>query len=434
MEEHMKRQELAPTYNNVIETLRGDYIRRNEVLADFIQLLDKIDGNINIALDSKWGNGKTFFVKQLAVVLEFFRKKAFDQEIDIDLEEIVQHKSYLCDLNPEHTYIPIYYDAWMFDDHPDPILSLMYSIISNGYIESDPTVKHKLREKVAALTSAIASLRGVSLNTEKLFFPQENCLESINFVEEIKDILNDIFEQLIVEKADKLVVIIDELDRCKPDYAVKLLEKIKHFIVDDRVIFIYSTNKEQLIHTIKKFYGQDFNAALYLNRFFDFQFVLDDSEADRYVNYLGRERRFINQTLLSDIGAYFKFSLRDYNIFYSKLTSLSDLGIEYTQASFLYQVFAPLAWAYSVIDIEKERRFLSGDMEDEIIEIMSGIPSVYNFAMRAISNGNDIDKKSRIQALYRYVFNKQKTDDFTTDTLHILSEECKYFLRILGRA
>lgn len=122
------------------------------------------------------------------------------------------------------------------------------------------------------------------------------------------------------------------------------------------------------------------------------------------------------------------------NIFYSKLTSLSDLGIEYTQASFLYQVFAPLAWAYSVIDIEKERRFLSGDMEDEIIEIMSGIPSVYNFAMRAISNGNDIDKKSRIQALYRYVFNKQKTDDFTTDTLHILSEECKYFLRILGRA
>ncbi|MCB6343615.1 KAP family P-loop NTPase fold protein [Enterocloster lavalensis] len=430
----MKKYELSATYENIVETLRCDSILRNEELRDFIHIIDRIDGNTNISLDAMWGNGKTFFVKQVAVLLDYFREKQFGQMVDYEMEEIIGHRPALGKIELVHTYIPIYYDAWMFDDHSDPILSLIYSIVSGGYIKDDPTIKSNLLQKVATITSAITSLRGVSLDIEKLFSARKTCLESISFAEEIKNTLSDIFDQLIVEKADKLVVIIDELDRCKPDYAVKLLEKIKHFITDDRVIFIFSTNKEQLIHTIKKFYGQDFNGALYLNRFFDFQFSLSNVDIDRYLHFIDRERNCMNwsQKILSEIGNYFNFSLRDYNIYYAKLKNIINVDVSCTQTGYLYNVFAPFIWAFSIVDVEKERKFINGAMENEIIQLISEIPTLYKYAMNFISEGNDADKKSKIQTLYKHVF-IQQDKSFETDKLQILSGESKYFLKVVGR-
>ena len=70
------------------------------------------------------------------------------------------------------------------------------------------------------------------------------------------------------ERGNKLVIFIDELDRCNPAYAVKLLEQIKHYMEDDRIIFVFSVNINQLQHTIKHYYGNNFNATKYLDRFF----------------------------------------------------------------------------------------------------------------------------------------------------------------------
>ena len=72
----------------------------------------------------------------------------------------------------------------------------------------------------------------------------------------------------------RLVIFIDELDRCKPDYAIQLLERIKHYIISEQITFVFSVNIEQLQHTIKRFYGDDFDACSYLDRFFDFHVAL----------------------------------------------------------------------------------------------------------------------------------------------------------------
>ena len=63
--------------------------------------------------------------------------------------------------------------------------------------------------------------------------------------------------------------VIDKSDRCKPTFAVHLLEQIKHYIFDDRITFVFSINLEQLQHTIKQYYGADFDSCRYLDRFFD---------------------------------------------------------------------------------------------------------------------------------------------------------------------
>lgn len=430
----MKKYELAANHENIINTMRNDCIDRNHELSDFMVMLDRIVGSINISLDSKWGSGKTFFVKQIAILLDYFRKKNFGEPIDVELEEIIKHNSHLKNIEFEHTYIPIYYDAWMFDDHPNPILSLIYAIVSGGYVQDDPTKKHDLIQKLSVVASAVAALKGINIDIEKLLSPHTSCLDNIGSAEEIKIALNNIFDDLITEKADKLVVIIDELDRCKPDYAVGLLEKIKHFINDDRVIFIYSTNKSQLIHTIKKFYGQDFNATLYLNRFFDFQFSLCKINTIRYLDFIDNGINIMEwkQKIACDIGKYFDFSLREYNVYFSKMKNLGDANIEYSETGYLYQVFMPFIWALRIVDAEKEHRFMIGEMQFEIMEIISKIPALNRYAMGFISNGNDSEKAAYIRNLYFYIFGSQTTESFSTDKIHIMASDRDNFFRKLA--
>jgi predicted KAP-like P-loop ATPase len=66
-----------------------------------------------------------------------------------------------------------------------------------------------------------------------------------------------------------LFVMIDELDRCRPSYAVTVLERVKHLFEANDVVFIFATDTNQLQHTIRGAYGGDFDGRSYLSRFFD---------------------------------------------------------------------------------------------------------------------------------------------------------------------
>ncbi|MGL6556561.1 KAP family P-loop NTPase fold protein [Aeromonas dhakensis] len=72
-------------------------------------------------------------------------------------------------------------------------------------------------------------------------------------------------------------VIIDELDRCRPNYAVEMLEAVKHIFDITGVYFIIATDTEQLQHAIKVVYGEEFDAQTYLSRFFDSRFSLRET-------------------------------------------------------------------------------------------------------------------------------------------------------------
>lgn len=64
------------------------------------------------------------------------------------------------------------------------------------------------------------------------------------------------------------MIFVDELDRCKPSFAVQLLERIKHYFGHEKITFVFSVNVSELQYTIKKFYGADFNGTRYLDNFF----------------------------------------------------------------------------------------------------------------------------------------------------------------------
>jgi hypothetical protein len=69
-------------------------------------------------------------------------------------------------------------------------------------------------------------------------------------------------------------IFVDELDRCRPDYAIELLEGIKHLFGVPGIYFVVATNLPQLGHSVRAIYGQGFAADRYLKRFFDICYTL----------------------------------------------------------------------------------------------------------------------------------------------------------------
>lgn len=86
------------------------------------------------------------------------------------------------------------------------------------------------------------------------------------FRSSLADLLNA-FDELS-ELSLPLFVFIDELDRCRPPYAIGLLERIKHLFDVDDIVFVFATDTVQLTRAITGFYGSDFNSHNYLHRFF----------------------------------------------------------------------------------------------------------------------------------------------------------------------
>jgi len=102
-----------------------------------------------------------------------------------------------------------------------------------------------------------------------------------------------------------LVIMIDELDRCRPDYAVQFLEVAKHFFSADYVVFVLAINSSQLIHSIKAIYGQDFDAREYLRRFFDIDFKLPYQKSGKFIEkLLGKENieRYFDSKKISEMN------------------------------------------------------------------------------------------------------------------------------------
>lgn len=84
-----------------------------------------------------------------------------------------------------------------------------------------------------------------------------------------------------------IIFIIDELDRCRPDYAVDVLEKVKHFFGVPGIVFVLSMDKVQLGHAIRGVYGSEkLNVNEYLRRFIDIEYSIPEPDTDHFCRYL----------------------------------------------------------------------------------------------------------------------------------------------------
>ena len=127
---------------------------------------------------------------------------------------------------------------------------------------------------------------------EKLAKAVEESLKSHNntklAIKAFKDRLTLLIEHLRLKESVQLpmCVFIDELDRCRPDYAISLLEGIKHLFGVPGIHFIVATNLSELAHSVRVVYGPGFAADRYLKRFFDMEYSLPEPEGAKFAEEL----------------------------------------------------------------------------------------------------------------------------------------------------
>ncbi|MCD4512497.1 KAP family NTPase [Brucella pseudogrignonensis] len=129
----------------------------------------------------------------------------------------------------------------------------------------------------------------VSGATEKLLTDFNKQSDSIEL---FRNNLGLAIQKLASEKKLPLFVFIDELDRCRPSYAISLLERVKHLFDATNIVFVFATNTDQLQHAISGAYGPSFNGYRYLKRFFERTYSLPQPDPTNFAKALAKEIDF----------------------------------------------------------------------------------------------------------------------------------------------
>ncbi|MGL5069797.1 MAG: KAP family P-loop NTPase fold protein [Aeromonas salmonicida] len=263
--------------DGVVEELAGDRLDRAryaEFLTNYLAAEGK-QRNYVLNLNAEWGAGKTWFIKRWYM-------------------ELKAH------------YPTVYIDAWQQDFSDDPLLTVISSIIEQLKAEAgSPQLSPYLSTKLASLLKATAPIvtkalfkkvSGINIDevqevitaddagklVESLFQDTRKKTEAVQLLKhEIKQWVEAIIGKK--KKQAPAFILIDELDRCRPSYAVEMLETIKHIFDIPGVVFVLATDTEQLQHAIKVVYGDEFNAFKYLERFFTDRYELPKSEIFNYI-------------------------------------------------------------------------------------------------------------------------------------------------------
>lgn len=304
-------------------TPENDIFNRKQFSIQLENIIENSDDdNLVIALNDKWGNGKTTFLKM-----------------------------WEAEIAKSNNLSVVYFDAFQNDFQTDPFIAIASHIYAK--IDDEDAKKKYLAatKKVASVLLKTTLKVGVSALT--LGVVKGSDLEGVG--SEISSAINDPLESYIEEKITqldkenntlehfrctlseiaaekKLVFIIDELDRARPNYSLELLERIKHVFNTKNIFFVLSTDKEQFMKVIQKTYGS-IDANMYLNKFVHLWMSLPKNDSperksyilSKYINYINKRilSRDLNLQSSLDVLSYLlrvnKFSLRDAERCYSLL-------------------------------------------------------------------------------------------------------------------
>ena len=232
-----------------------DALDRERDCLFLVDLIEKSDTPFTLAVDAEWGNGKTVFIKMLQAHL---RKRGFR-----------------C----------VFFNAWECDFYSEPLAPLIAEI--SEQIPPHSSIGKTLREKGSKLVQYIkeatsASHPSIAAILKIIEVVSDNTkpevLGSIGDYEAYRDALKDFkksLEEFSSERQDgrSLVVLIDDLDRCRPDFAINMLERVKHIFDVPLLFFVIAINKKEFRNVVKSFYGCE-DGERYLEKFFDLVFHL----------------------------------------------------------------------------------------------------------------------------------------------------------------
>lgn len=367
----MLEPKIVPKRKSAIlgQAFDGDLLERKKLGMALARYVERLRVGAVLAIDAPWGEGKTWFGQNLALHL----------------------KGNNCQV--------VYMDAFANDYLDDAFQFVAGELLEQ--LESRMGQKSNLREKAINLIRIMgpASMR-VGIN-----FLGKVLLGSTDLVDDVKTVVSDIqketadqvskyiegqlksqiemkemvrdFKMVLSEMAGDpedantrpLVVFIDELDRCKPTFAVQLIERLKHFFDVPNVIFVLLLNRHQLEKAIKGVYGSDTDAERYLSKFIDLSLTLPK---------LGGKNPSVRQIMIRDILQRFDANHASgdpekYGPAFLQLTQVYELSArDLERVMTLYmlvgnagadEVFMPFFAVLQIVCREKIQAIADGDLD-----------------------------------------------------------------------
>ena len=232
-----------------------DVLDRKEIADRLTSIVRGQEASFVISLDGRWGTGKTFLLRRWAQDLR----------------------------NQDPPWQAIYFNAWEDDFNDDPLLAIIGQL--SEYFDEGP-----LREIARGVAGALGHVlvkrvTGASpddLTPDSLL---NDYREGLRTKSAVKDRLEQLGAKVRDDTGQPLVFIIDELDRCRPTFAIELLERVKHIFDVPNIVFVFGINRAELTKALVSVYGE-IEAGEYLRRFFDMEFTLPEPEPPRFCEYL----------------------------------------------------------------------------------------------------------------------------------------------------
>lgn len=292
-----------------------DILNRTEFVDQLIHLIENISNNKSatcFALDGPWGCGKSFVLDMLEEKLDVWQS-----------EETYDNK-----------YFIIRYNSWKYDYYEEPLVALVTSMIS-AIDQKMGFLSEKQKSEVLGVLKAAANLAGEAANTilkaklgidllkwetmiqegkeagAKAYEAEHQYDNYTNFNKgliQLKDTLHKLSKDFTI------ILLVDELDRCIPEYAIKVLERLHHLTDDiSNIITVIATDKNRLATGINQIFGYD-DPDKYLEKFINFTVSLDcgmvssqitDKYSD-YINLFDKDILPFPESIEECLGAIFK--------------------------------------------------------------------------------------------------------------------------------
>lgn len=251
----------------------------------FLDLLKSVIANqtmnktgYSIAIDGEWGCGKTWVVNEL--------------ENQLNNQQ---------DSNQRKKYLVFHYNAWENDFYDEPLVALLSILIDQLEEKNKCTnLLSKLDAKTIAGAKSVLKIVAKSIIKNKSGIDADDIMDGIKNIKEaaeknkkikketntllpLTDGVKKIKEQITtLSKRIPVILVIDELDRCLPEYAIKVLERLHHICNETPIITIMAIEKNQIADSICKVFGKNLNDAQkkdfanhYLQKFIDITIPLN---------------------------------------------------------------------------------------------------------------------------------------------------------------
>ena len=245
-----------------------DRIGRDDIVNKINSIISNMrqDAHCCIALNGDWGSGKTF-------VMDMLNSKCSESQDNIVIK----------------------YDAWANSFYSDPLIAILSCLIDELnrnlilFDNYETVIKDIAKEKGKAILDELSQKSGkigafatIIKNLISIVpkFEEANKISNahLDSFKSYQGLISEVKSQLMLLTNDnsgyhhKLIILVDEVDRCLPDEQLKILERLHHLFDIPNCVVICAVNSKSIAQSIKTIYGID--GYEYLRKFFNFTFLL----------------------------------------------------------------------------------------------------------------------------------------------------------------